>query len=79
VFAEPRFLVRENIEQQSKRAPVESDEDEPPFHYDGFGIVAALVKGDVESGSQRQQKPAGHEIIDRLNEHGRAPGSAALI
>ncbi len=74
VLARPRFLVRENIEQQANRAHVESDEDESPFHYDRFGIVAVLVKGDVERGGKGEEKQAGNEIVDRLNEHGRAPG-----
>jgi hypothetical protein len=69
VLAWPRLLVRQHVDQQPERPHVERDEYEPPFHHDGFGVVAELVPRHVGRAQARQNEPDCEEVVDGLYEH----------
>src|SRR5713226_3582002 len=60
-----RLFVRHHVEQETERSHVQRDEDKPPFHHDGLGVVPILIPRHVDRRSRGEREPRNEKIIDR--------------
>src|SRR3977135_2346489 len=45
------------------------DEDEPPFHHGGLGIVLELIDRDIDRRKSGEHEPCDQEIVMRLSDY----------